>query len=213
MLGRSIHPWPFVKKCNRSLQQHTYKKLTLQWNIPKIWESILLGWIRFKLSIVLHSASVEKISGPGLVQVGVGVEGLKEILYWKNVQMNAKESECFFLPLCDGYLLWPHRINVLTLAFESMTSWRCEISQVTYVADTLVLTKMTVFGSTRHWTSFVKFYMLCTISKETELGDWSSEKEQWCFREVQPTLTGNRCNRCNNWWVPHLGPAKPLRRL
>ena len=54
------------------------QKADLGRNIPKSWESILLGWIRFKLSIVLHSASVEKISGPGLVQVGVGVEGLKE---------------------------------------------------------------------------------------------------------------------------------------
>lgn len=27
------------------------------------------------------------------------------------------------------------------------------------------LTKMTVFGSTRHWTSFVKFYMLAVIRR------------------------------------------------
>ena len=62
--------------------------------IPQIWESILVffslaesAFFRFKLSIVLHSASVEKISGPGLVQVGVGVAGLKYNLLsklWRN---------------------------------------------------------------------------------------------------------------------------------
>ena len=103
--------------------------------------------------------------------------------------MNSTESECFFLPLCDGYLVWPSaqdqrpyisiRINdklkvrnisgdVFCWHFGTWQRWQ--------------------FSDTRHWTSFVKFYMLCTISKETELGDWSSEKEQWCFREV-PTVT------------------------
>ena len=85
---------------------------------------------------------------------------------------------------------------------------------MTYFADTLVPDKDDSFRTQDiGHLKFVKFYMLCTISKETELGDWSSEKEQWCFREVQPTVTGNRVTGVTTGEFLTLGSETAAGRL
>ena len=93
-----------------------------------------------------------------------------------------------------------------------MTSWRCEISQVTYFADTLVPDKDDSFRVHKTLDIFCEILHV-GCNQETELGDWSSEKEQWCFREVQPTVTTNRVSGVTTGEFLTLGSETAAGRL